>query len=85
MADVLRRSTKPVFLVVNKVDNPQRLLEASEFYSLGFDKIYFLSSMSGSGTGEVLDDITALITEEQSDETASTTSCQNLLSSASRM
>ena len=71
MADVLRRSTKPVFVVVNKVDNPQRMLESSEFYSLGFDKIYPLSSMSGTGTGEVLDDIAALITEEQSDETAS--------------
>jgi len=69
MADVLRRSTKPVFLVVNKVDNPQRLLEASEFYSLGFEKIYPLSSMSGSGTGEVLDDISALITEDQSADT----------------
>src|SRR5678809_1230293 len=41
MADMLRRSTKPVFLVVNKVDNNQRLLEASEFYSLGFDRIFF--------------------------------------------
>src|SRR5690606_19356272 len=64
MADVLRRSTKPVFLVVNKVDNHNRLLEASEFYSLGFDKIYFLSSISGSGTGELLDDLVALIPEE---------------------
>src|ERR1700753_998590 len=52
MADVLRRTTKPVFLVVNKVDNSDRLLEAAEFYSLGFEGIYFLSSMSGSGTGE---------------------------------
>ena len=41
MADVLRRSKKPVFLVVNKVDNHERLLEAAEFYSLGFDKIFF--------------------------------------------
>src|SRR5919107_4779589 len=58
MADILRRSTKPVFLVVNKVDNHERLLEAAEFYSLGFDRIYFISSISGSGTGELLDDIT---------------------------
>jgi GTP-binding protein len=64
MADVLRRTTKPVFLVVNKVDNSDRLLEATEFYSLGFDNIFFLSSMTGSGTGEVLDAITALIDEE---------------------
>ena len=65
MADVLRRSTKPVFLAVNKVDNSDRLLEAAEFYSLGFDEIYFLSSMSGSGTGELLDAVTALINEDQ--------------------
>jgi GTP-binding protein len=64
MADVLRRSTKPVFLAVNKVDNSDRLLEAAEFYSLGFDNIFFLSSMSGSGTGELLDEIVALITDE---------------------
>jgi len=43
MADILRRSTKPVFLVVNKVDNHDRLLEASEFYSLGFENIFFVA------------------------------------------
>ncbi len=61
MADMLRRTTKPVFLVINKVDNHERLLEASEFYSLGFEKIFFVSSISGSGTGEILDEIAALI------------------------
>ncbi len=65
MADLLRRATKPVFLTVNKVDNNSRLLEASEFYSLGFEKIYFLSSMTGSGTGELLDEITSLIPAEK--------------------
>ncbi|WP_431211225.1 ribosome biogenesis GTPase Der [Puia sp. P3] len=65
MADVLRRTVKPVFLAVNKVDNSDRLLEAAEFYSLGFDDIFFLSSMTGSGTGELLDAVTGLITEEQ--------------------
>ncbi len=64
MADLLRRSTKPVFLLVNKVDNNERLLEASEFYSLGFENIFFISSISGSGTGEILDAVTALIGEE---------------------
>ncbi len=63
MADMLRRSTKPVFLVVNKVDNSDRLLEAAEFYSLGFDNIFFISAMTGSGTGELLDAITELIPE----------------------
>ena len=63
MARLLRKSTKPVFLVVNKVDNHERLMEASEFYGLGFDKIFFLSSISGSGTGEVLDEIATLVPE----------------------
>lgn len=64
VADMLRRSSKPVFLVVNKVDNSERLLEATEFYGLGFEKIFFLSSITGSGTGEVLDEVAALITED---------------------
>lgn len=70
MADVLRRSTKPVFLTVNKVDNHDRLLEASEFYSLGFDRVFFIAAASGSGTGELLDAIAGLITEDASEETA---------------
>lgn len=64
MADVLRPAKKPVYLVVNKVDNNARLLEASEFYSLGFEHIFFISSMSGSGTGEVLDEVAKLISIE---------------------
>src|ERR1700730_17922600 len=69
MADVLRRASKPVLLVVNKVDNSERLLEATEFYSLGFENIYFLSSISGSGTGELLDALTELIPDDQVAET----------------
>src|SRR5690349_11706565 len=63
MAEMLRRSPKPVYLVVNKVDNYNRQLEAAEFYSLGFEKIFFLSSISGTGTGELLDEICSLIPE----------------------
>ena len=65
VADLLRRTTKPVFLCVNKVDNSERQLEAAEFYSLGFDKTFFISSVSGSGTGEILDEIIGLIPEEE--------------------
>ncbi|RYY67254.1 MAG: ribosome biogenesis GTPase Der [Chitinophagaceae bacterium] len=65
MADLLRRSTKPVFMVVNKVDNNARMLEASEFYSLGFERMHFISAISGSGTGDLLDDLTALIPAEE--------------------
>jgi len=69
MADLLRRTTKPVYLVVNKVDNSARQLEAAEFYSLGFEHIFFVSSITGSGTGEVLDAVADGMTAEDSDET----------------
>lgn len=68
MADLLRRSTKPVFLCVNKVDNHERQLEAAEFYSLGFESIFFVSAISGAGTGEILDSITELIISEGSED-----------------
>jgi GTP-binding protein len=73
MAAVLRKSTKPVFLTVNKVDNNDRMLEASEFYSLGMEPVFFIAAASGSGTGELLDAITELITDDhlaQSEEIA---------------
>ena len=64
MADLLRRSKKPVFLAVNKVDNGQRELDANEFYSLGFETIYTISSISGTGSGELLDAVVAAMKEE---------------------
>jgi len=69
MADLLRRTTKPVYVVVNKVDNGTRELEATEFYSLGFAHNFFISSISGSGTGEVMDAIAAGISPEDSEDT----------------
>lgn len=66
MAAVLRKSTKPVLLTVNKVDNNDRMLEASEFYALGMEPIFFIAAASGSGTGELLDAITDLITDDHS-------------------
>jgi GTPase len=67
MASVLRRTSKPVYVVVNKVDNHERLLEATEFYSLGFEHIFFISAITGSGTGELLDAVTSLIKEEKTE------------------
>ena len=70
MANMLRRSTKPVYVCVNKVDNSTRALEGTEFYSMGFEHNFFISSISGSGTGELLDAITADIKEEPKAATA---------------
>lgn len=64
MARILRPSKKPVFLVVNKVDNSERMLLATEFYGLGFENTYFLSAISGSGTGDLLDDVVKCIETE---------------------
>ncbi len=69
MTDVLRKTTKPVFLAVNKVDNYERQLDAVEFYSLGFEHTFFVSCLSGTGVGELLDGLAELITEEQSEDT----------------
>ncbi|GMV77515.1 MAG: GTPase Der [Chitinophagaceae bacterium] len=69
MANILRRSKKPVYLTINKVDNHQRELEANEFYSLGFETIYTLSSISGTGSGELLDVITEKISLSDSEDT----------------
>ena len=57
VAEMLRKSGKPVFLSVNKIDDPKLWNDAAEFYSLGLGEIYPISGMSGSGTGELLDEI----------------------------
>jgi len=68
-ANILRRSPKKVFLVVNKCDNFERLMNANEFYSLGFENMFSLSAMTGSGTGEVLDALVELIPDELVEKT----------------
>lgn len=64
MANMLRRSDKPVILGVNKVDNHQRMMDANEFWSLGFDETYFLAAISGSGTGDLLDVVTEKLADD---------------------
>ncbi|MFC4165692.1 ribosome biogenesis GTPase Der [Epilithonimonas zeae] len=55
--ELLRKANKPLYLVVNKVDSSKEELPATEFYQLGVEKYYTLSSATGSGTGELLDDV----------------------------
>ncbi len=61
VADLLRRSGKNVMVVANKADNNKRLESIGEFYSLGLGEIYGVSSINGSGTGELLDDLVAIL------------------------
>lgn len=69
MAEMLRRQSKPVHLTVNKVDNTMRQTEAYEFYSLGLGDPITISSMTGSGTGELLDAVVASLPPETDTET----------------
>jgi GTPase len=57
VAELLRKIDKKTFLVVNKVDNGQRLFDAAEFYRLGLGDYFPISSINGSGTGELMDAI----------------------------
>jgi GTP-binding protein len=65
VASLLRRVDKKVLLVVNKVDNGERLIDANEFYNLGLGDYFPLSSMNGSGTGELLDEVVKNLPAEE--------------------
>lgn len=68
IAQLLRRSEKPVFLVVNKADNERRRLEALEFYGLGMGEPWPISALHGAGTGDLLDEIVAAFPVEEEGE-----------------
>lgn len=64
VADLLRRCKKKVFLVSNKVDNGERQALSGEFYSLGLGEVYNVSAISGSGTGDLLDEVVSVLDKE---------------------
>ncbi len=70
IAQLLRKGNKPVLVTVNKVDNHERIPDAQEFYGFGLGEIYCISSMTGSGTGELLDELVEKFPtkEEDTDE-----------------
>ena len=65
VASLLRKSKKPYITVANKVDNHQRALDANEFYSMGIDSIFCVSSINGSGTGDLLDELVNLLPKKE--------------------
>lgn len=82
VADLLRRSAKKVLLVVNKVDNNDQIYGSHEFYALGLGDPYCISTMSGSGTGDLLDAVVACRPRIRRRRVSR--SCLNLPSSAAR-
>lgn len=65
VAKLLRKITKPVFLVVNKVDNAKRAEDAVEFYALGLGEYFTVASINGSGTGDLLDALVEALPEKE--------------------
>jgi len=59
VADILRRTRKPIFIAANKADSAQRRAEAAEFYALGLGEVFPISALHGTGVGELLDAVTA--------------------------
>jgi GTPase len=68
VADMLRKQKKPVIVVTNKADNEVRRWNSPVFYSLGFDDLFAVSSVSGMGTGELMDRIIELLPDEKETE-----------------
>ena len=65
VAKILRKVKKPIFIAVNKVDNAMRVSDAVEFYNLGLGDYHTISSINGSGTGDILDAIVAKMPEPE--------------------
>ncbi|MEZ4976914.1 MAG: ribosome biogenesis GTPase Der [Flavobacteriaceae bacterium] len=68
VANLLRKVEKPVFLVVNKVDNSSRVDDAVEFYSLGLGEYFTIASINGSGTGDLLDALVKVLPDKEEKE-----------------
>ncbi|MEQ8525541.1 ribosome biogenesis GTPase Der [Gracilimonas sp.] len=68
VANLLRQQDKPVLLVSNKADNEERRMNSTEFYELGFEDLFAVSSINGTGTGDLLDRVVELLPEETEPE-----------------
>ena len=67
VAEILRRTSKPVFVAANKADSPQRRDEAVEFYALGLGEVFPISSLHGIGTGDLLDAVVAAFPPQEAE------------------
>ncbi len=68
IANLLRRAKKPIVLIANKVDNPGNSYEASEFFSLGLGEVFTISAITGSQSGDLLDEVVKHLSEHGHEE-----------------
>jgi GTPase len=68
VANILRKAGKPLVIVVNKVDSNRQANDETEFYELGFDKIFSISAINGSGTGDLLDEVVKFFQKTESED-----------------
>ncbi len=68
LAEILRKTHKPVLVVANKADNDERRWQAGEFYTLGLGEVYAMSAINGTGSGELLDDLVKALPQTPVDE-----------------
>jgi GTP-binding protein len=68
IASLLRKGNKPTLVVVNKLENSSQIADATVFYSLGLGEIHSISSMTGSGTGDLLDEVVKHFDDEVLEE-----------------
>lgn len=68
VAQMLRKSKKPFYLAVNKIDSPSNYLDYTEFYALGMENLYPISAVSGSGTGDLLDEVVKHFSKENNEQ-----------------
>jgi len=68
VANLLRKIKKPVYIAVNKTDNFDKIADSSEFYQMGLDNIFPISAISGSGTGDLLDEVAKHFSDEAEED-----------------
>lgn len=68
IADILRRSGKPFYIAINKIDSPSNYFDHTEFYELGIGDVYPISAISGSGSGELLDEVVTHFSQKEDEQ-----------------
>jgi GTP-binding protein len=68
VAEILRKSRKKVIIAANKVDSNKQINDTAEFFQMGLGNIYPISAINGSGTGDLLDEVTSCFEKQPEEE-----------------